>query len=87
MLIYGRALTHALWDFEYTWEVYTPSAKLRRGHYALPLLSGAELVGHVDPKANRKGGRLVVVSREASRGHVGAAKAATAELAKFLALR
>jgi uncharacterized protein len=86
-LIYDRKLARVLWDFDYTWEVYTPSAKRKRGYYALPLLSGAELVGHVDPKADRKGGRLTVVGREARRGHADAGKAATAELAGFLGLR
>ena len=35
-LIYDRRLTSALWNFEYTWEVYTPPAKRKRGYYALP---------------------------------------------------
>jgi uncharacterized protein YcaQ len=86
-LIYDRKLARVLWDFDYTWEVYTPPAKRRRGYYALPLLSGAELAGHVDPKADRKGGRLAVVSWEAKRGHAAAAIAATKDLAAFLGLR
>lgn len=86
-LIYDRALARMLWDFEYTWEVYTPPARRVRGYYALPLLAGGELVGHVDPKADRKAGRLAVIGREFRRGHSGAAKAATAELAGFLGLR
>lgn len=86
-LIYDRSLTRRLWGFDYTWEVYTPPAKRRRGYYALPVLAGAELAGHVDPKADRKGGRLEVVGREARRGHAGAATAATRELAGFLGLR
>ena len=86
-LLYDRALARVLWDFEYTWEVYTPPAKRRRGYYALPLLSGAELVGHVDPKADRKAGRLAVAGREVRRGHAAGAKAATAELARFLGLK
>lgn len=86
-LIYDRVLARRLWDFEYTWEVYTPPAKRLRGYYALPLLAGAELVGHVDPKADRKAGRLAVAGSEVRRGHAAGAKAATAELAKFLGLR
>jgi uncharacterized protein YcaQ len=86
-LIYDRGLTRVLWNFEYTWEVYTPAARRTRGYYALPLLSGGELVGHVDPKADRAAGRLVVIGREARRGHAAAAGAATAELAGFLGLR
>lgn len=85
-LIYDRATTRALWGFDYTWEVYTPEHKRTRGYYALPLLSGDRLAGHVDPKADRKAGALRVVSREVARGHATAASLATKALAAFLAL-
>lgn len=57
-LIYDRALTAALWDFHYTWEVYTPPAKRTRGYYALPILVADQLVGHVNPVMDRKARRL-----------------------------
>ncbi len=83
-LIYDRKLTLALWNFDYTWEVYTPAAKRRRGYYALPVLAGHEIIGHVDPKADRTRGRLVVVSRRIRRGNrIGGA---VRELARFLGL-
>jgi uncharacterized protein YcaQ len=53
-IIYDRKVTKRLWDFDYTWEVYTPPAKRVRGYYALPILSGTRIVGHVDPKVDRK---------------------------------
>jgi uncharacterized protein YcaQ len=84
-LIYDRRTTAALWDFEYTWEAYTPAHKRRRGHYALPVLAGTELVGHVDPKADRVNRRLIVVSRRVPRGYSTAA--ALGELAGWLGLR
>lgn len=84
-LIYDRRVTSALWDFDYTWEVYTPPAKRVRGYYALPVLSGLELVGHVDPKADRPNRKLVVVSRSVRRGHRVAP--AVGELARWLGLR
>lgn len=84
-LIYDRRVTAALWDFEYTWEVYTPPAKRTRGYYALPVLSGTELVGHIDPKADRAAGRLHVVSRQLRRGC--AAAGAVRELARWLGLK
>ena len=68
-LIYDRRVTAALWNFAYTWEVYTPPAKRVRGYYALPVLAGTELVGHVDPKADREKQKLRVVSRAVRRGH------------------
>lgn len=84
-LIYDRRLARALWDFDYTWEVYTPPAKRIRGYYALPVLAGWEIVGHVDPKADRDRRRLRVVSRRLRRGH--AARDAVNALARFLGLR
>jgi len=84
-LIYDRKVAQQLWDFDYTWEVYTPAHKRVRGYYALPILAGTELVGHVDPKADRVGRRLHVVSRRVRRGHK--LVPALQELAKFLGLR
>ena len=68
-LIYDRRLTAALWNFDYTWEAYTPPLKRIRGHYALPVLAGTDLVGHVNPKADRPQRKLVIVSRRIRRGH------------------
>jgi len=84
-LIYDRRVTQAVWDFDYTWEVYTPPAKRVRGYYALPVLSNGELVGHVDPKADRNNRKLVIVSRKLRRGH--AATDAVRGLAQFLGLK
>jgi hypothetical protein len=84
-LIYDRRVTTALWDFDYTWEVYTPPAKRTRGYYALPVLAGTELVGHVDPKADREKRKLAVVSRRVRRGH--AVAPAVRVLAEWLGLR
>lgn len=84
-LIYDRRVTSALWNFDYTWEVYTPPTKRVRGYYALPVLAGTELVGHVDPKAERGAGRLRIQSRSCRRGHdVGPA---IAEFAEWLGLK
>lgn len=68
-LIYDRRVTRTLWNFEYTWEAYTPPAKRVRGYYALPVLVGTDIVGHVDPKADRATRRLQIVSRRIRRGH------------------
>jgi hypothetical protein len=84
-MIYDRRVTRHLWDFDYTWEAYTPAPKRKRGYYALPVLSGMELVGHVDLKADREAGRLGVVSRKVGRGHLTAD--AVRDLARFLGLR
>ncbi len=83
-LIYNRSLALALWDFDYIWEAYTPAPRRKRGHYALPVVSGAEIVGHVDLKADRVWGRLCVISQSVRRGH--RVSPAVAEVAKFLGL-
>ena len=84
-LIYDRRVTSALWDFDYTWEAYTPPIKRVRGYYALPVLIGTEIVGHVDPKADRAGRKLHVVSRRIRRGH--AVAPAVREFAQWLGLK
>jgi uncharacterized protein YcaQ len=84
-VIYQRPLTLALWGFDYTWEVYTPAPRRTRGYYALPVLSGLELVGHVDLRADRQARALRVVSRSVRRGHRTAG--AVGSLAAFLGLR
>ncbi len=84
-LIYDRRVTSTLWDFDYTWEVYTPPAKRKRGYYALPVLAGPELVGHVDPKADRPARRLRVMRRSLQHGH--SATAAVRALARWLGLK
>jgi len=84
-LIYDRKVTKQVWGYDYTWEVYVPAAKRKRGYYAMPLLAALELAGHVDSKADRPAGRLRVVSRQVKRGHK--FQPAFKELASFLGLK
>ncbi len=84
-LIYSRPVTATLWDFDYTWEVYTPPARRKRGYYALPVLSGLHLVGHVDPKADRLAKKLRIQSRAVRRGH--AITGPLQDFARWLGLR
>jgi hypothetical protein len=84
-LIYSRPVTAALWGFDYTWEVYTPPAKRKRGYYALPVLSGLDLVGHVDPKVDRLAKKLRIQSRAVRRGH--AITGPLQDFARWLGLR
>ncbi len=52
-LVWDRRLLASLFDFDYTWEIYTPAAKRRFGYYALPLLFGDRLVGRIEPRFER----------------------------------
>jgi len=83
-LVYDRRVTRLLWGFDYAWEAYLPAPRRKRGFYALPVLAGTELVGHVDAKADRKRGRLSVASRSVLGGQGTAA--AVVGLARFLGL-
>lgn len=83
-LIYDRTVTARLWDFDYTWEVYVPAAKRKRGYYALPLLNQTDVVGYADLRADRAASHLVVVSRSVKKGH--SSTGAIQELARFLGL-
>ena len=53
-LVWDRQLLRWLFDFNYTWEVYTPESKRTYGYYVLPVLYGDRFVARVDPSFDRK---------------------------------
>ena len=89
-LVYDRAVTEALFGFEYRLEMYVPAAKRRWGYYVLPALHGDRLVGRVDARSDRKAGVLRVAAlhlEEASTADDQAAiEAELGELAAWLGL-
>jgi hypothetical protein len=60
-LVWDRDLLRALFDFDYVWEVYVPERKRRWGYYVLPILFRDRLVGRIEPRINRAGGRVQVL--------------------------
>jgi uncharacterized protein YcaQ len=59
--MWDRALLGPLYDFDYVWEVYVPEAKRRWGYYVLPILFRDRLVGRIEPRIDRPGGRVRVL--------------------------
>jgi uncharacterized protein YcaQ len=52
--MWDRKLIKALFDFEYTWEIYTPAHKRKYGAYVMPILYGEEFIGRIQLIHNRK---------------------------------
>lgn len=57
-MIRDRKRTERLFGFHYRIEVFVPEPKRIYGYYVFPLLEGANLIGRVDAKCDRKAGVL-----------------------------
>lgn len=62
-VLWDRKRVELLFGFEQLLEIFKPAPQRRYGYYCLPVLAGERLVGRVDLKAQRKEGRLDVLSR------------------------
>lgn len=59
-LLWDKALVKALWDFTYSWEIYTPASKRKYGYYTLPIIYKDRFVGRIEAVPDRKEGVLNV---------------------------
>ena len=59
-MLWDRKLIEAIWDYHYSWEIYTPADKRKYGYYVLPMLYGERLIGRIEAAADRKTGTLTV---------------------------
>ena len=53
-LMWDKALVLAIWDYQYSWEIYTPAIKRKYGYYTLPILFGEKFVGRIEAISDRK---------------------------------
>jgi uncharacterized protein YcaQ len=66
-LIHDRDRAEALFGFRYRLEMFVPKAKREYGYYVLPILSGDELIGRIEPVFDRRSGALTVQGTWAER--------------------
>ncbi|MBO4617121.1 MAG: YcaQ family DNA glycosylase [Lachnospiraceae bacterium] len=59
-LMWDKALILQLFDFKYSWEIYTPADKRKYGYYTLPVLYGDRFVGRIEAVPDRKKNVLYV---------------------------
>ncbi|HEX5165193.1 MAG TPA: crosslink repair DNA glycosylase YcaQ family protein [Thermomicrobiales bacterium] len=59
-LVWDRRRAAELFSFPLMLEAYTPAPKRQYGYFSLPILYRDQLVGRLDPKAERKSGQFIV---------------------------
>ena len=59
-MLWDRKLIEVIWNFHYSWEIYTPADKRKYGYYVLPMLCGENLIGRIETAADRKNNQLLV---------------------------
>ncbi len=59
-MLWDRKLIERIWDYQYSWEIYTPPEKRKYGYYVLPMLWGDRFIGRIEAAADRKAGALLV---------------------------
>ena len=59
-LMWDKSMILSLWDYQYSWEIYTPQEKRKYGYYTLPILWGDRFVGRIEAIPDRKENVLYV---------------------------
>ncbi len=59
-MLWDRNLIRALWNYSYSWEIYTPPQKRKYGYYTLPVLCGQSFIGRIEAVVKRGEGLLEV---------------------------
>ena len=59
-LLWDKTLVAALWDFRYSWEIYTPAGQRQYGYYTLPVLWGGDFIGRIEAASDQKSRTLRV---------------------------
>ena len=59
-LLWDKSMIAALWDFSYSWEIYTPADRRKYGYYVLPILRGEQFIGRIEAAADHKSPTLRV---------------------------
>ncbi len=59
-LMWDRNLISAVFDFDYSWEIYKPAQQRQYGYYVLPAIYKDQFVGRIEPKREAKENRLTV---------------------------
>lgn len=62
-----RARIQQLFGSDYKLECFVPAKQRRFGYFCLPILYGTELIGRLDPKADRRRGVLLIQSFQLER--------------------
>jgi uncharacterized protein len=60
-LMWDRSLLMPLFGFDWVWEVYLPEERRRWGYYVLPIVFRDRFVGRIEPRIDRKAGRVQVI--------------------------
>lgn len=63
-IVWDRKRVKQNFDFDFSLEAYLPKEKRKFGYYGMPILWGDQLIGRIDPKADRANKTLILRNAE-----------------------